>query len=92
MERTWFIPDMRMIVPPSADQPVPGATGIVLHTDDVEATRAWLADHGHDVDAAVARDGADVEISIGAVRSSSPFPPMFWLRDPDGNGLLVIQP
>jgi hypothetical protein len=26
------------------------------------------------------------------VHLTDPFPPMFWLRDPDGNGILVIQP
>ena len=80
------------LVPPSDDEAVPGPTGIIVHTDDVDATRAWLADHGFDVDPAVAGDGADVAISLGAVRLNDPYPPMFWLRDPDGNGILVIQP
>jgi hypothetical protein len=25
-------------------------------------------------------------------RFGGPVPPMFWLRDPDGNSLLIVQP
>ena len=80
------------LVPPSAAQPWPQPTAVILHTDDVERTRTWMADLGFDVDDAVARDGGGVAIDIGAVHLTDPFPPMFWLRDPDGNGVLVIQP
>jgi catechol 2,3-dioxygenase-like lactoylglutathione lyase family enzyme len=80
------------LVPPSSSQPWPKPTAFIVHTDDVEATRKWMSTNGYEVDDAVARDGGDVPIDIGAVHLTDPFPPMFWLRDPDGNGVLVIQP
>ena len=65
--------------------PPPGAeaggsqTGICLDTTDVDADHATLKAAGVDVDDEVARYGGTV-------------PPMFWLRDPDGNSLIVVQP
>jgi catechol 2,3-dioxygenase-like lactoylglutathione lyase family enzyme len=53
-------------------------TGISLQTDDIDAYHAQLRDAGVDVDAEVSRMG-------------DPVPPMFWLRDPEGNVLLVVQ-
>jgi catechol 2,3-dioxygenase-like lactoylglutathione lyase family enzyme len=53
-------------------------TGISLQTDDVDAYHAELKENGVDVDAEVSRMG-------------DPVPPMFWLRDPEGNTLLVVQ-
>jgi catechol 2,3-dioxygenase-like lactoylglutathione lyase family enzyme len=53
-------------------------TGISLQTEDVDATHAFLQSQGVDVDAEVSRMG-------------DPVPPMFWLRDPDGHSLLVVQ-
>jgi catechol 2,3-dioxygenase-like lactoylglutathione lyase family enzyme len=53
-------------------------TGIILTTDDIDATHADLKAKGIDVDAEVSRMG-------------DPVPPMFWLRDPDGNSLMVVQ-
>jgi catechol 2,3-dioxygenase-like lactoylglutathione lyase family enzyme len=53
-------------------------TGISLHTNNIEAYHAELK--GQDVD-------VDPEIS----RMGGPVPPMFWLRDPEGNSLLVVQ-
>jgi catechol 2,3-dioxygenase-like lactoylglutathione lyase family enzyme len=52
-------------------------TGISLHADDVDAYHAELKADGVDVDAEVSRMGG-------------PVPPMFWLRDPEGNSLLVV--
>ncbi len=54
-------------------------TGICLDTSDVDADHATLKAAGVDVDDEVARWGG-------------PVPPMFWLRDPDGNSLIVVQP
>ena len=54
-------------------------TGICLDTSDVDADHAALKAAGADVDDAVARWGG-------------PVPPMFWLRDPDGNALIVVEP
>jgi catechol 2,3-dioxygenase-like lactoylglutathione lyase family enzyme len=53
-------------------------TGISLQTDDIEAYHAELKENGVDVDDEVSRMG-------------DPVPPMFWLRDPEGNTLLVVQ-
>jgi catechol 2,3-dioxygenase-like lactoylglutathione lyase family enzyme len=52
-------------------------TGIGLHTDDIDAYHAELKDAGVDVDAEVSRMGG-------------PVPPLFWLRDPEGNSLMVV--
>ena len=54
-------------------------TGIILDTTDVDADHAALRDAGVDVDAEVSRMG-------------DPVPPMFWLRDPDGNSLIIVEP
>ena len=53
-------------------------TGISLQTDDIDAYHAQLQRAGVDVDAEVSRMG-------------DPVPPMFWLRDPEGNVLMVVQ-
>lgn len=54
------------------------STGIALETDDIDATHAELKERGVDVDAEVSRMG-------------DPVPPMFWLRDPEANTLMVVQ-
>ncbi len=53
-------------------------TGISLQTDDIDAYHARLQESGVDVDAEVSRLG-------------DPVPPMFWLRAPEGNTLMVVQ-
>ena len=53
-------------------------TGISLQTDDIDGYHAELKSAGVDVDEAINRMG-------------DPVPPMFWLRDPEGNTLLVVQ-
>ena len=65
--------------PPEGKQAGGSETGICLDTSDVDADHAALKAAGVDVDDEVSRYG-------GAV------PPMFWLRDPDGNSLIVVQP
>ena len=68
------------LAPPPQGQDAGGAqTGIILDTTDVDADHATLKAAGVDVDAEVSRYG-------------DPVPPMFWLRDPDGNSLIVVQP
>jgi len=65
--------------------PPPGAdagskdTGIILTTNDIDASHADLKAKGVDVDAEVSRMG-------------DPVPPMFWFRDTEGNSLLIVQP
>ena len=53
-------------------------TGIAFQTADADALHAELRDAGVDVDAEVSHMG-------------DPVPPMFWLRDPEGNTLMVTQ-
>ena len=65
--------------PPQGQEAGGGQTGICLDTSDVDADHAALKAAGADVDDEVTRFG-------GAV------PPMFWLRDPDGNALIIVQP
>lgn len=68
------------LAPPPPDQKAGGSqTGIILDTSDVDGAHAALKEAGIDVDDEVTRYGGNV-------------PPMFWLRDPDGNSLIVVQP
>ena len=64
--------------PPGADAITPTLTGITLTTTDIDATHAYMAAHGVDVDVEVSRMG-------GAV------PPLFWFRDPTGHTLMVVE-
>jgi catechol 2,3-dioxygenase-like lactoylglutathione lyase family enzyme len=52
-------------------------TGISLFAEDIDAYHARLEDAGVDVDPEVSRMGG-------------PVPPLFWLRDPEGNVLMVV--
>jgi catechol 2,3-dioxygenase-like lactoylglutathione lyase family enzyme len=65
--------------PPQGQEAGGGQTGICLDTGDVDAAHEALKAAGADVDDEVSRYGG-------------PVPPMFWLRDPDGNSLIVVQP
>jgi predicted enzyme related to lactoylglutathione lyase len=53
-------------------------TGISLQTDDIDAYHEQLQ-----------RAGVDVDVQV--TRMGDPVPPMFWLRDPEGNTLIVVQ-
>ncbi len=67
------------LAPPRPGDPVePRETGISLGTSDIDASHAELKARGADVDADVSRMG-------------DPVPPMFWFRDPDGHGLMVVE-
>jgi catechol 2,3-dioxygenase-like lactoylglutathione lyase family enzyme len=80
------------LVPPRSEDATGVQTGIILNTDDIESSHAQLRAAGIDVDNQVARVGSPGEIQIGAVQLAGPVPPMFYLRDPDGNALLLVQP
>jgi catechol 2,3-dioxygenase-like lactoylglutathione lyase family enzyme len=68
------------IAPPPQGQEAGGSqTGIILDSTDLEADHATLKAAGVDVDEEITAYG-------------DPVPPMFWLRDPDGNSLIVVQP
>jgi predicted enzyme related to lactoylglutathione lyase len=66
------------LAPPPEGRPTGGReTGISLYSGDIDGYHAQLAASGADVDAEISRMG-------------DPVPPMFWLRDPEGNSLMVI--
>ena len=68
------------LAPPPPGQEAGGdQTGIILDTTDVDSDHAALKQAGVDVDEEISRYG-------------DPVPPMFWLRDPDGNSLIIVQP
>jgi predicted enzyme related to lactoylglutathione lyase len=64
--------------PPPGSDAGSKETGIILTTDDIDASHAELKAKGVDVDAEVSRMG-------------DPVPPMFWFRDTEGNSLLIVQ-
>ena len=66
------------LAPPRPGDPTGIQTGISLTTGDIDATYAQLQSSGVDVDAEVMRMG-------------DPIPPMFWVRDPDGNTLMIVE-
>jgi catechol 2,3-dioxygenase-like lactoylglutathione lyase family enzyme len=66
------------VLPPPGKPAGNHETGIALQTDDIEALHADLKAQGVDVDDEISRMG-------------DPVPPMFWLRDPDGNSLFVVE-
>jgi catechol 2,3-dioxygenase-like lactoylglutathione lyase family enzyme len=67
-----------IVRPPEGKPAGNSETGIALHTDDIDAVHADLKGRGVDVDEEVSRMG-------------DPVPPMFWLRDQDGNTLMVVE-
>jgi catechol 2,3-dioxygenase-like lactoylglutathione lyase family enzyme len=67
------------LCPPGPNNEAGGKdTGITLQTDDIDGYHARLADRGVDVDAEVSRMG-------------EPVPPIFWLRDPERNQLMIVE-
>ena len=64
-------------------------TRVIFSTDDVDAGHADLRDRGVDVDEGIMREGDPPVSWGGAVQAGSP--PMFLLRDPDGNSFLIVQ-
>ena len=66
------------LAPPPEGKPTGNReTGISLYSQDIDGYHAQLKADGVDVDAEVSRMG-------------DPVPPMFWLRDPEGNTLMVV--
>jgi catechol 2,3-dioxygenase-like lactoylglutathione lyase family enzyme len=63
--------------PPGKEETGNRQTGIGLYTDDIDGYHADLRANGVDVDPEVSRMG-------------DPVPPLFWLRDPEGNSLMVV--
>jgi catechol 2,3-dioxygenase-like lactoylglutathione lyase family enzyme len=67
------------LAPPMEGNPTSVDSGIIISTNDIEADHAALRDAGVDVDPEIARWGP-------------PVPPMFRLRDPNGNALSIVEP
>jgi catechol 2,3-dioxygenase-like lactoylglutathione lyase family enzyme len=66
------------LAPPPEGKPTGDReTGISFYADEIDGYHAELKSRGVDVDPEVSRMGG-------------PVPPMFWLRDPEGNSLLVV--
>ena len=66
------------LAPPPEGRPTGNReTGIGLQTDQIDELHAELKAAGVDVDEEVSRMG-------------DPVPPLFWLRDPEGNSLMVV--
>jgi catechol 2,3-dioxygenase-like lactoylglutathione lyase family enzyme len=63
--------------PPPGEEAGNRETGISLYADDIDGYHGELKANGVDVDPEISRMG-------------DPVPPMFWLRDPEGNRLLVV--
>ncbi len=66
------------IVKPRPGEPTGVDTRIALSSSDIDADHAELKARGVDVDEEIMRMG-------------DPVPPMFFLRDQDGNKLFVVQ-
>jgi catechol 2,3-dioxygenase-like lactoylglutathione lyase family enzyme len=69
--------------------PVGIETRVAFASADLEADHALLKARGADVDDAILRDG-DPVVSWGGATLAG-IPPMFLVRDPDGNSLLIVQ-
>ncbi|MEV0092096.1 VOC family protein [Streptomyces sp. NPDC050738] len=66
------------LIPTREDIPTGIDTGIRLLTPDAASAHAALLAHGADVDEEITRWGGGV-------------PPMFSVRDPDGNKLVIVE-
>jgi len=67
------------LTPPMEGGPTSVDSGIIISTEDVEADHAALK-------------GAGVDVDDEIMRMGPPVPPMFRLRDPNGNGLTIVEP
>jgi catechol 2,3-dioxygenase-like lactoylglutathione lyase family enzyme len=92
MDETFGDGTMRWteVVPPGSSTaialapPPPGGessvnSGIIISTRDIDADHATLKEAGIDVDDEI-------------MRMEPPVPPMFELRDPNGNSLMIVEP
>ena len=69
------------VAPSGAETPIalaPPGPGITLQADDIDSLHAQLRDRDVDVDSEVSHMG-------------DPVPPLFWLRDPEENTLMVVE-
>jgi catechol 2,3-dioxygenase-like lactoylglutathione lyase family enzyme len=82
------------LVPPSEGESGGGDVArCAFATADIEADHATLRARGVDVDAEIARTGtARSGLVSTAVSVEDPVPAQFFVRDPDGNRFLIVQP
>lgn len=67
------------LAPPPEGTPTGGMqTGITLQTHDIDSHHAELKERGVDIDDEISRMG-------------DPVPPIAWLRDPEGNVLMLVE-
>lgn len=67
------------LAPPPEGRPTGNReTGIGLYTEDIDSLHAELKAAGADVDSEVSRMGG-------------PVPPLTWVRDPEGNSLMIVE-
>jgi catechol 2,3-dioxygenase-like lactoylglutathione lyase family enzyme len=77
------------LVRASAERPAGIETGLAFSTDDVVGAHADMRARGLDVDREILREGDPVVRWAGGVLAG--IPPMFLVRDPDGNSFLIVQ-
>jgi catechol 2,3-dioxygenase-like lactoylglutathione lyase family enzyme len=82
------------LVPPSEGSPVGGDVArCAFETADIEALHATLRDRGVDVDEQIAGAGTSRPGLVSTTVSvEDPVPAQFFVRDPDGNRFLIVQP
>jgi catechol 2,3-dioxygenase-like lactoylglutathione lyase family enzyme len=82
------------LVPPSEGASAGGDVArCAFATADIETAHATLRARGVDVDAVIAQAGtARSGLVSTAVSVENPVPPQFFVRDPDGNRFLIVQP
>jgi catechol 2,3-dioxygenase-like lactoylglutathione lyase family enzyme len=82
------------LVPPSEGNLVGSdAARCAFATTDIEAAHATLRARGVDVDGEIARAGTPRPGLVStAVSVDDPVPPQFFVRDPDENRFLIVQP
>jgi catechol 2,3-dioxygenase-like lactoylglutathione lyase family enzyme len=82
------------LVPPGEGHSAGGDVArCALATADIETTHATLRDQGVEVDTEIARRGTSRSGLVStAVSVGDPVPPQFFVRDPDGNRFLIVQP
>jgi catechol 2,3-dioxygenase-like lactoylglutathione lyase family enzyme len=82
------------LVPPSEGVSAGGDVArCAFATADIEADHATLRARGVDVDPEIARSGTPRSGLVStAVSVKDPVPAQFFVRDPDGNRFLIVQP
>ena len=82
------------LVAPREGEPAGGDEArCAFATADIEADHATLRARGVDIDAEIARTGTPRAGLVSTdVTVEDPVPAQFFVRDPDGNRFLIVQP